>query len=871
MDPSQHGHPASPITGPDPATPDDRWVPTVCLGCYNCCGIRVRRVAQKVVDVVGDPDSPNSRGHICAKGKARFFDLYHPNRVTRPLRRRNPEKGVGVDPQWEPISWDEALDEVAARLRETRERDPRGLVIAHFDLPAYGISSAFGAAFGTPNLHWNRADYCGAAPHVANLLINGSFNGEVDLDLCNHIVLWGTQLGHLVETIPLHAAHKMADARARGARLVVIDPFCTNAAAKADEWVPIRPGTDGALALGMLRTMVVEDGTVDHAFLKRHTNAAYLVQADGHYLRDEASRKPLVWDAAGGRAAPFDEVAPEAVALDGTHVVGSIEVKPAFEALRLHLERMSIDEIASITTIAAPTIRRLARDFVAAARIGSTIVVDGQVLPLRPAAIHFKRGSGAHKGGFHTMLAIHLINVMVGNIDVPGGQRGVNPIGPYWQVETDNDGMLIPSPIITKYSRPYPASEPKTPTTFDLRELFPTSLFTRGLYPLAISQPERFGIPYRASVLMHGRTNLMMNSHNAEAMASVLKSIPFQVSFADGIDETVEFADIVLPDAHDYERWDLFPANDPYAFITPGPGEWFWLMRQPVLEAPDGVRPWTEVCLELAERLGILEKLYELGNGIWRIDEANRLDPTQRYSVRDIAERQAKSIVGAQFSIGDLRDSACVVTRDKTLAEAFPRPFLTARMPIYFEHLIDAGREVAAVADRLGLDGWDVTPYAPLLSFFACEALEPDGDFDLFIVNFKVPFQTFSVTAENPWIDEISRANPYTYNVMMNRATAVAKGLGDGDAVLVESRHGTERATLRLTELIHPECLGIPGMFGHWAARKTVSNRKGASFNNLLPPPDLSRIDIVTGQVDSCTRVRVSRIPEPGVHRRRWR
>lgn len=848
------------ITSRADASGDDRWVPTVCLGCYNCCGIKVRRTAGRVVDVVGDPDSPNSRGHICAKGKARFFDLYHPNRVLRPLRRGNPHKGIGVDPQWQEISWDEALAIVADKLLAVRKEDPRGLVIAHFDLPAYGISNAFAAAFGTPNLHWNRADYCGAAPHVANLLLNGSFNGEIDLDLCNHIVLWGTQLGHLAETIPLHAAHKLADARARGARLVVIDPFCTNASAKAHEWVPLRPGTDGALALALLRVIVVELGAVDYGFLRRHTNAPYLIRPDGRYLRDSASNKPTVWDADAGAARPFDECASETMALEGAFAVDRLTVRPAFQVFKTHLEKVSIDKMAEITTVPTPRIRRLACDFAAAARIGSTIEIDGHALPYRPAAIHFKRGSGAHKGGFHTMAAIHLINVMVGNIDVPGGQRGVNPIGPYWDIETDADGMLVPSPVITKYSRPYPPAKAKVPTTLDLRELFPTALFTRGLYPLGIVEGERFGLTYRPKMLLHGRTNLMMNSHNAQAMAEALKSIPFQVSFADGIDETVEFADIVLPDAHDYERWDLFPANDPYAFITPGPGEWFWLMRQPVVPSPGEARPWTEVYLDLAERIGILEKLYELGNTIWRIDPAYRLEPGRRYSMRDIAERQAKTILGHQFSADRIDKTACFITREKTLAEAYPRSFLKARVPIYFEHLIDVREEVKAVTDRLGLDRWDVSPYAPLLDFHSCEALEPDGEYDLLIVNFKLPFHTFSITAENPWIDEISRANPYAYNVMMNSSTAAAKGLRDGDRVRIESRHGAEDAMLRVTELIHPECLGIPGMFGHWAIRKTVARGNGASFNNLLPPPSESRIDIITGQVDACARVRVRRI-----------
>lgn len=840
---------------------DDRWVPTVCLGCYNCCGIKVRRTGNHVVDVVGDPQSPNSRGHICAKGKARFFDLYHPNRVLRPLRRGNPAKGIGIDPQWQEISWDEALTIIADKLRKVREEDPRGLIIAHFDLPAYGISSAFGAAFGTPNLHWNRADYCGAAPHVANLLLNGSFNGEVDLDLCNHIVLWGTQLGHLAETIPLHAAHKLADARARGAKLVVIDPFCTNAAAKATEWVPLRPGTDGALALAMLRVIVVELGAVDYSFLRRYTNAPYLIGADGRYFRDGTHNKPTVWDMHSGGPKPFDACDPAAMALEGEFEADGVRVRPAFEVFKSHLAKtVSVEAMAEITTVPADSIRRLAEEFCAAARIGSTIEIDGHALPYRPAAIHFKRGSGAHKGGFHTMLAIHLINVMVGNIDVPGGQRGVNPIGPYWDIETDADGMLVPSPIITKYSRPYPPAQAKAPTTFDLRELFPTALFTRGLYPLGILEGERFGIDYRPKMLLHGRTNLMMNSHNAEAMAAALKSIPFQVSFADGIDETVEFADIVLPDAHDYERWELFPANDPYAFITPGPGEWFWLMRQPVVPPPADVRPWTEVVLELAERIGIRDRLYELGNTIWRIAPEHRFEPGRQYAVRDIAERQAKTLLGKDFSIDSIEDSACFITRNKTLAEAFPRPFLAARIPIYFEHMIAAGEDVKKVADQIGLTAWDVSPYTPLLSFHCCEALMPDGEFDLLIVNFKLPFHTFSVSAENPWIDELSRANPYAYTVMMNSRTAAAKGLRDGERVQIESRHGAEQATLRVTELIHPECLGIPGMFGHWAIRRTVAKRTGASFNNLLPPPSESRIDVITGQVDACVRVRVSRL-----------
>ncbi len=837
---------------------DDGWVPTVCLGCYNCCGIRAHRVDGRVVDVEGDPHSPNSRGHLCAKGKARFVDVYHPRRLLKPVRRTNPEKGIGVDPRWQEITWEEALGTVADRLARIRGDDPRKLVIAHFDLPGYGISAAFGKAFGTNNHHWNRADYCGAAPHLANLLLNCAFNGEMDFELCRYMVLWGTQLGHVAETIPLHAANQMAEARKRGARLVVIDPFCSNAASMADEWVPIKPGTDGAMALGMLNVVLNELGTYDEDFLRGKTNAPYLIDEDGHYVRDGASGRPMVWDETAEAARPFNAPDLIAPAIAGQYEAEGAPCRPAFDILRQHLKQFDVEEMARVTTVPARTIRRLAREFTDAARIGSTITIEGHQFPYRPAAVHFKRGSGAHKGGGHSMLAIHMINLMVGNLDVPGGQRGVNPVGPYWAPETD-DGLMIPAQRIAKYNKPYPPAEPKRPETLDLHELFPGALFTRALFPMAIDDPERFGIDYRPEMLIHHRTNLMMNSHSAEAMAATLKRFAFQVSFATLIDETAEFADIVLPDAHDLERWDLFPANDPFAFVTPGPGDWFWLMRQQVLEPPAGVRPWTEVYMELADRIGVLDALYESGNEIWDLAEEYRLDPGGRYSVADIAERQAKTRLGADYSHDRLDETACLITRPKTLEEAYPRAFLDGRVPIYFEHLLDTREKVQAIIDDLGLE-WDLAPYDPLLRYFACDAHAPDGEYDLITVNFKVPFQTFSVTAENVWIDEIASGNPYLHRVMINSATAGAKGLTDGDRVSVESRWTQDEAVVKVTELVHPECLGIPGTLGHWARDMVISGGKGTAFNNFLPPPSMSRIDTWSGQVDSCIRVRVTKI-----------
>jgi len=835
---------------------EDVWVPTVCAGCYNCCGLRVHRVNGKIVEVRGDPKASNSKGFICAKGIARALDPYHPARVLKPLKRTNPEKGIGVDPKWVEISWEEAMEAVTEQLKRIRNEDPRKLIISHFDISAYKPTIAFGLTFGTVNFIWNRADYCGSASHPGWLITNGTLNSEVDFERCNYIILWGTQLGHIVNTIPLLSAPALAERRRKGAKMVAIDPFCSNAAAKADEWIPIKPGTDGALALAMLRIMVHELKIYDVEFLKHQTNGPYLVKEDGHYLRDTKSGKPLTWDLGDAKPKPYDAKDLLDPAIEGTYEIQGGRYRPSFQALKDHLSGIDVEDMARICTIPIERIRKITKEFCEAASIGSTIEIEGHVLPFRPAGIDYKRGAAAHKGGFNSCFAIHLLNILVGAIDVPGGQRGVNPRGPYWSAQTSPDGMLVPSDVITKYNKPYPGRKAKIPEHLDLQELFPAALFTRGLYPWGIDHSEMFGIPYKPEMMLHCRSNLMMNSHNPEAMAETLKKLKFQVSMCMFIDETSEFADIILPDAHEFERWDIFPANDPYAFVAPGIGDWYWLMRQPVVEPPEGARPFVEVYFELAKRLGIYDEMCQIGNDTWVIDDQYRLERGKEYAIRDIAERQAKTILGPDFSWEKLTETSCIVSRKKTIEEAFPRMFFESRVPIYLEYLLQHKDDVKEVTDQLGIE-WDFTPYSPVPVWIPCQALEEDGDYDLIATNAKVPTHQFSITTENLWLDEISVANPYTYNIMLHTSAAERKGLKTEDIVCVESRYGKITGKLKVTELIHPECIGTCGTFGHWAKGMPISKDKGVLHNQLLPPPSLERIDTLSGQVDQCIRVKI--------------
>jgi molybdopterin-containing oxidoreductase family molybdopterin binding subunit len=815
-------------------------------------------VGGKVVEAKGDPNAPNSLGRICAKGLARPLDLYTTKRVLRPMKRTNPVKGLGEDPRWQEISWDEALDTIVARLDRIRKDDPRKLIISHFDIPGYKISTAFARAFGTNNFHWNRACYCGSASHPVWLITNGTLNSEVDFERCRYIILWGTQLGHMVNTIALSASSELATARREGAKLVVVDPFCSVAASKADEWVPVKPGTDGALALAMLHVLVSELGIFDAAFIRDRTNGPYLIGPDGRYVRDPASRKPLIMDLSDRVAKPFDAAGLAQPAIEGEYTVGGTQCKPSFQLLKDHIAAIDLEEMARVCTIPLAQIRRITRDFGEAASIGATIDIGGHTLPLRPAGIDYKRGAAAHRGGFNSCWAIHLLNMLVGAVDVPGGQRGVNPLGPTWQPGVSDDGLIIPSDIITKYNKPYPGSTVAVPTTLDLHELFPASLFTRGLYPWGIDEPEKFGITYRPEAMIHGRTNLMLNSHDGRAMAETLKKIDFQVSIGLVADETTELADIMLPDAHDFERWDMFPVNDPYAFVAPGMGSWYWLMRQAVVEPAGEAKPWTEIYIEIARRLGILEDLYEVGNTLFGLGAQHKLEKGRDYSVREIAERQAKTMFGESWSFDRIKETSAAITRDKTLEEAFPKAFLKSRAPIYLEYLLDHKDKVAATVDKLGLE-WDLLPYSPVPLWIPCEAHEPDAEYDLIATNSKLPTHQFSITSENLWIDEIASKNPYSYNIMVHTSTAQKRGLVTGDTVCVQSRYGEYRGQLKVTELVHPETVMCCGSFGHRARGMPISQKKGVSHNELLPPPCLKRIDTLSGQIDMCVAVKISK------------
>ena len=221
---------------------------TTCYMCACRCGIRVHLRDGVVRYIDGNPDHPLNKGVICAKGSSGIMKQYSPARLTQPLRRKpGTERGAGV---FEPISWEEAFSTLEQRLGEIRATDPKKFALYTGRDQMQALTGLFARQFGTPN-YAAHGGFCSVNMAAGMIYtIGGSFweFGGPDLDRARLFVMIGTAEDH--HSNPLKIA--ISKFKRAGGRFVSINPVRTGYSAIADEWVPIRPGTDGALLLAFI-------------------------------------------------------------------------------------------------------------------------------------------------------------------------------------------------------------------------------------------------------------------------------------------------------------------------------------------------------------------------------------------------------------------------------------------------------------------------------------------------------------------------------------------------------------------------------------------------------------------------------------------
>ncbi|GAB4246711.1 MAG: molybdopterin-dependent oxidoreductase [Thermoleophilia bacterium] len=244
----------------------DRVVKSHCRGCHGGCGVLVYVKDGRVEKIAGDPDCPISHGTVCSKGLAAAQIAYHPERLTYPVRRVGSKAGG----KWERISWDEALDTIAERMLAYKTEYGAESVVLGYGTGRENeaVIYRFANYFGTPNV-LTAGHFC-YGPRIATTVITCGSNPIADYannPAC--IMIWGNNL--TISNPDCYKGEPFSQALNAGAKLIVVDPRLTRPAARADIWLQLRPGTDTALALGMLN-VIVEEELYDHDFVAEHVH-----------------------------------------------------------------------------------------------------------------------------------------------------------------------------------------------------------------------------------------------------------------------------------------------------------------------------------------------------------------------------------------------------------------------------------------------------------------------------------------------------------------------------------------------------------------------------------------------------------------------
>ena len=870
----------------------EQWLYSFCLGCMQAdCSTRVLVKDGVVANIEGHPGKvPPGMGKVCTKGIAAIMSLYNPYRVKTPLKRTNPKKGPDIDPGWVEISWEEAIDTVARRFKKIREEDPRklgiwwgwglpqSLLIATRLVDEGGSiipTSIYPNAFGTPNELNSR---CLCAIHYASNLVHGHHaEGISDLQYCKYLIAVGRTVG--ANTGTTHGTLRLVDAIERGLKLVVVDPRFSPEAAKAYRWIPIRPGTELAFTLALLHVIFYEIGRIDEWFVTNRTNGPYLIGADGLYVRDAASGKPLVWDAVDNRAKVFDDPSIKDYALFGDYVVNGVTAHPALHLIKQRMEEYTPEWAENITTVPAATIREIAREFMEYASIGSTITIDDYEFPFRPAQFASSgRGAVSQRNGTLFDLAGKIINLLAGAMEVPGAVTGNrNPYPGPWVLQPDHDGTVTPFMEAVGLDFKFP------PDHISMSEFYPHAHATPYIMVRAILEPEKYHLPYEFEAMLNCGANSIRSGCDRELFIKAYSKVPFIVTFAANFDEVTMMSDIVFPDhhflEHKYARFYMVSHQNIDDSIR---GLVCAMGRNAAIEPLHNTRSADEVLLEIADRLGFLRGrngINEYINRAFRLTGDNKLELDRRYTIEEMIDRRVKQMFGSESGFDKLLQEGGLYrfqTPGKEGYNYYYWPGNKTRHPIYFERLKKSGLKMRKnlAEHAITIPNWkDQEEYFQFFDAIPHWITPPEmkapPEYDMYACNWKTSLMRHGTgnTQENAWLAEIRDADPYELYIWINAETAAKKGFADGERVCVESPFGKAYGRLKMTQLIHPEVLGIPGCYGSGTYMMSPEAKKGTHFNSLLSGEEETSIDPISGSITISPRVKLSKVEETGKKR----
>ncbi|AUT65865.1 molybdopterin oxidoreductase family protein [Paraburkholderia terrae] len=609
---------------------------TTCYMCACRCGIRVHLRDGEVRYIDGNPEHPLNQGVICAKGSSGIMKQYSPARLTQPLMRK-PDALRGTA-QFEPVSWDVAFDVLEKRLAHIRATDPKKFALFTGRDQMQALTGLFAKQFGTPN-YAAHGGFCSVNMAAGMIYtMGGSFweFGGPDLDRAKLFFMIGTAEDH--HSNPLKIA--ISKFKRAGGRFIAINPVRTGYAAIADEWVPIRPGTDGALFMALMRELI-ESNAYDREFVERYTNAGELLDmredsdTQGLFVCDEDAQacnamfpqNHLWWDPVSQREV-LHHTPGVRPALEGRYALADgTPVAPSFVLLREQLAGCTPEWASEITGIPAETIRRLAGEMADVSRDQKiTLPIQWtdawgethETVTGAPIAFHAMRGLAGHSNGFQTIRALAVLMSLLGTIDRPGGFRHKSPypraVPPSAKPPNSPDDVKPNTPLANG-PLGWPAGpedlfihDNSEPVRIDKAFSWEYPLAVHGLMHSVITNAWR-GDPYPIDTLLIFMANLAWNSSmNTVEVRKMLADrnedgeykIPFIVVCDAFQSEMTAFADLILPDTTYLERHDAMSMLDRPISEFDGPVD---SVRVPVVPPTGECKPFQEVLIELASRL----------------------------------------------------------------------------------------------------------------------------------------------------------------------------------------------------------------------------------------------------------------------------
>ncbi|MGA7802447.1 MAG: molybdopterin oxidoreductase family protein [Gammaproteobacteria bacterium] len=609
---------------------------TTCYMCACRCGIRVTLRDGEVRYIQGNPDHPLNKGVICAKGASGIMKQYSPARLTKPLLRKpGAERGAN---EFQEISWDEAFNLLEERLANIRSSDPKRFALFTGRDQMQALTGLFARQFGTPN-YAAHGGFCSVNMAAGMIYtIGGSFweFGGPDLERAKLFVMIGTAEDH--HSNPMKMA--LSQFKRQGGKFISINPVRTGYSAVADEWVPIKPGTDGALFLALIHE-IIHQGLYDRDFLVQYTNAAQLVNVDesrddfGLLARTEDPgeegcfdpQNQLWWDRVSDRPVQTHAEGTDPYLLGEFNLTDGTVVKPAFQLLVDRVKDYTPEWAARITGVPVDTVRRLAYEMGVTARDQKielpipwtdTWGREHESVTGNPVAFHAMRGLAAHSNGFQTIRALSILMTVLGTIDRPGGFRHKapfpRPIPPCAKTPKGPEGVKPNTPL-GGMPLGWPADpddlfvdDKGEPVRIDKAFSWEYPLSVHGLMHNVITNAWR-GDPYRIDTLLLFMANMAWNSSmNTAEIREMLNDkdengeykIPFLAVCDAFQSEMVAYADLVLPDTTYLERHDVMSMLDRPISEFDGPVD---SVRIPVVPPKGECKPFQEVLIELGSRL----------------------------------------------------------------------------------------------------------------------------------------------------------------------------------------------------------------------------------------------------------------------------